>query len=224
MNASAAQTRISAMTGKISSEAGAKAAEIERVGQTEFDAEVAKILKEQKGKVLDEYSKKKKEVETKYAIAKSTAINRMRLEEVKARQEIMGKIHEDVRSKLNAEGCYQNKHFVTKLIVQGMLMLLETEVDVRCREKDVPLVTACLAQAADEYQKVVKHETGAHKQCKLSIDKKNYLAASSLGGVVLACQGGAITIDNTIDLRLTLAMDQDKPAIRKLLFPNSGRN
>jgi len=219
MNASAAQSRISTMTNKITSEAAAKASEIEATGQAEFDAEVSKILKEQKEKVLNEYAKKKKEVETKYAIAKSTAINRQRLEQVKARQEIMGKIQEDVSRKLKDEG--SNKGFITKLIVQGLLMLLESEVSVRCREKDVPLVTACLAQAADEYSKVVKKETGAHKTCKLTIDKANYVAGTSLGGVVLACQNGFITIDNTIDLRLNLVMDQDKPAIRTLLFPGS---
>jgi len=207
------------MTSKISTEAATKAAEIEAAGQAEFDAEVSKILKTEKAKVLTDYAKKTKDVETKYAIAKSTAINKQRLEQVKARQEVMGKIKEDVTAKLKAEG--QNKTFITKLIVQGLLMLLESEVDVRCREKDVPLVTACLAQASDEYSKVIKAQTGASKSCKLHVDKQHYVSPTSLGGVVLACQGGFITIDNTIDLRLSLVMDQDKPAIRKLLFPSA---
>merc|ERR1712023_335912 len=102
----------------------------------------------------------------------------------------MGK--EDVRAKFAAAG--QDKAFLTKLIVQGMLMLLESEVSIRCREKDVPLVTACLAQAADEYSKVIKAETGAAKTCKLLIDKSAYIPATSLGGIVLVCQGGFITI------------------------------
>lgn len=209
------------MTSKITAEATAKAGEIQTQGQAEFDAEVQKILKEQKMKVLDGYVKKTKEVETKYAIDKSTAINKQRLEQVKARQTVMGKIQEDVRAKLVAEG--QNKGLITKLIVQGLLMLLEMEVSVRCREKDVPLVTSCLAQAADEYSKVIKSQTGAMKICKLTIDKHHYVPKTSLGGVVLSCQGGHITIDNTLDLRLSLVMDQDKPAIRKLLFPSASK-
>eukprot|EP00929_Paragymnodinium_shiwhaense_P100515 TRINITY_DN6288_c0_g1_i1.p2 TRINITY_DN6288_c0_g1~~TRINITY_DN6288_c0_g1_i1.p2 ORF type:complete len:223 (-),score=78.82 TRINITY_DN6288_c0_g1_i1:219-887(-) len=214
-----AEGRIARMCSEITSEASKKAAEIEAAGQTEFDNEVNKILREQKEKVLDVYAKKKKEVETRYAIAKSTSINKQRLEQVKARQNIMSKIQEDVRMKLTAEG--QNKAFVTKLIVQGLLMLLEPEVAIRCREKDVQLVSQCLTQAADDYSKVILKETGVSKTCKLAIDKSKYVPSASLGGVVLACQGGHITIDNTIDLRLSLVMDQDKPAIRKLLFPTA---
>jgi len=65
-----------------------------------------------------------------------------------------------------------------------------------------------------------------NKTAKLTIDKSNRLApapggqpgASCLGGVVLACQNGNITVDNTIDSRMGLVMEQAKPMIRQLLF------
>merc|ERR1712206_11706 len=98
----------------------------------------------------------------------------------------------------------QSKDFVTKLIVQGLLMLLEK----------------CLKDAEAEYAKVIKNQTGADKSCKLTIDESQYLPEECLGGVVLMCQNGKIAIDNTIDLRLKLVMEQDKPAIRGLLFPS----
>merc|ERR1712060_66980 len=102
----------------------------------------------------------------------------------------------------------------------GLLMLLEDEVVVRCREADKAVVKACLQAASTEYSQVIKTQTGADKKCNLVIAEKDFLAGSScLGGVVLACQNGKITIDNTIDLRLKLVMEQDKPAIRRLLFP-----
>jgi len=113
----------------------------------------------------------------------------------------------------------QNKSLITELIVQGLLMLLESEVVVRCRECDVQTVEGCLQPAIDMYQKSIKNETGATKTCKLNIDKAQYLDPKGLGGVILSCQDGKITIDNTVDLRLSLVMEQDKPAIRKMLFP-----
>merc|ERR1712048_958584 len=135
--------------------------------------------------------------------------------------EVMGKIAEDVKKALadqmKAESV--SKPFITKLIVQGLLMLLESEVEIRCKESDVKLVEAVLADAATQYSKIIETETKAKKTCKLSVNKKEFLPSSLVGGVVLACQGGKITIDNTIDLRLKLVMEQDKPAIRKLLFP-----
>merc|ERR1712194_75207 len=99
----------------------------------------------------------------------------------------------------------QNKQFISKLITQGLLMLLETEVQIRCREADVKLVESCLSGAADEYAKTIKSETAQARSCKLAVDKSKFLApaagskegASCLGGVVLACADGKITIDNT---------------------------
>merc|ERR1740121_2441635 len=71
--------------------------------------------------------------------------------------------------------------FITKLIVQGLLMLLETQVVVRCREKDVTVVKACLAAAQAEYTKLIKAETGATKTCSLEIDKQ-YLPPAPVAG------------------------------------------
>merc|ERR1711948_177141 len=109
--------------------------------------------------------------------------------------------------------------FVTKLLVQGLLMLLEEQVVVKCRAADKAMVQGCLSAAAAEYSKLIKDQTGADKKCNLTIDEKDALDASCLGGGVLSNQDGKITIDNTIDLRLKLVMEQDKPAIRKSLFP-----
>jgi len=142
----------------------------------------------------------------------------------------MGKIAADSKAELQVslkDGA-KMAAFVTKLIVQGLLMLLEDEVKVRCRESDDAVVSGCLSAAASEYAKVLKTEAGATKSVKLTLDKENKLpaapggghGASCLGGVVLACHSDKITIDNTIDSRLGLVMEQSKPMIRKLLFGN----
>eukprot|EP00927_Polykrikos_kofoidii_P027713 TRINITY_DN2428_c0_g1_i2.p1 TRINITY_DN2428_c0_g1~~TRINITY_DN2428_c0_g1_i2.p1 ORF type:complete len:247 (-),score=57.29 TRINITY_DN2428_c0_g1_i2:419-1078(-) len=216
-----AQNQIQQMVAFITAEAQDKAMEVQKKGEEEYSIEVHKLVTEQKDKLQQGYERKAKAIETQYAIAKSTAINKQRLEKIKARQEVMNKVETDVANSLAKKG--EDKGFVTKLIVQGILMLLETEVEVRCRETDVKLVESCLADASAEYAKVIKAESGASKTCKLSVSKSNYVAETSLGGVVLLCGDGKITIDNTIDVRLKLAMEQDKPRIRELLFPASGR-
>lgn len=45
------------------------------------------------------------------------------------------------------------KQFITKLIVQGLLMLLEDSVEVRCRKCDESLVAECIGDAVKEYSK-----------------------------------------------------------------------
>merc|ERR1712048_288439 len=203
------------------SEAKDKQDDILKKGEEEFSIEVHRVVTEQKEKIRQTYEKKVKQIETSYAIAKSMAINKQRLEKIKARQEVMAKIHDDVKQVLAQKmtNAGDAKPFITKLIVQGLLMLLEPEVEIRCRQKDQALVEGALADAAAQYSNIIETQTKAKKTCKLSLNKTNFLSDSLLGGVVLACQSGKITIDNTIDLRLKLVMEQDKPAIRSLLFP-----
>jgi len=230
MNDQEAKQQITQMENFILKEAQDKSEEIESKGLEEFGIEKFRIVTSQKEKIRQEYARKSKQVETQCAIARSLAINKSRLEKIKARQEVLGKIAVDSKKVLQAEMAKEEKGkpFVTKLILQGALMLLEDQVTVSCRECDVALVQGCLAAASAEYSKVIKTECGVDKTCTLTVDKSKYLAPppkagsdakSCLGGVSLACQKNTITIDNTVDTRMMLTLEQDKPAIRALLFP-----
>jgi len=223
--------QITQMTHFILNEAKDKAEEIGAKALQEFNLEKVKFENAMKEKICQEYERKMKQVDTQHAIARSTAINRSRLEKIKARQAVIGKISQDSTAELQAalrDGA-KMADFLTKLIVQGSLMLLEDEVQVRCRACDDAVVKGCLDKAAAEYSRVVQVQSGKAKTLKLTLDGANKLApapgdakhgASCLGGVVLACSGGNITVDNTIDSRLGLVMEQSKPMIRKLLFEN----
>jgi len=232
MDSKEAQKQIEQMKDFILTEAREKASDIQKKGEEEFSIEVYRLITEQKEKVRLTYERKTKQIETQYAIAKSMAINKQRLEKIKARQEVMYKVSDDAVAQLRSEmqKADASKKYVTQLILQGLLMLLESEVTVRCRQSDTALVQGCMMDASAQYAKLIKAETGATKACNLTIDTSTYLPAapvagrdgpSCLGGIVLACSGGKITIDNTIDMRLKLVMEQAKPAIRGLLFPQA---
>merc|ERR1711920_999392 len=172
-DAAEANKQITQMISFILAEAKDKASEIQKKGEEEFSIEVHRLITEQKEKVRQTYEKKVKQIETQYAIAKSMAINKQRLEKIKARQEVMTKLAGEVRKELVSKG--QDKAFVTKLIVQGLLMLLEDQVVVRCREADKSVVQACLQAASTEYSQVIKTQTGADKNCNLVIADKDFL-------------------------------------------------
>mmetsp|Transcript_50340 Transcript_50340/g.155617 ORF Transcript_50340/g.155617 Transcript_50340/m.155617 type:complete len:233 (-) Transcript_50340:162-860(-) len=222
------QNQIVQMAQFILNEAKDKAEEISAKALQEFSVEKLKVVNQTKEKIEQEYARKTKQIETKQAIARSTAINRSRLEKIKGRQDVISKIADETKSSLVQElkSEANMKAFITKLIVQGMLMLLEDEVQVRCRSCDEAVVKTCLEPAMEEYSKVIQKETGSTKTCKLFIDTAVRLpeapsganGPSCLGGVVLACQNGSITVDNTIDSRLGLVLEQAKPKIRSLLF------
>lgn len=220
--------QVAQMTQFILNEAKDKAEEISAKALQEFSLEKMKILNQTKEKIHQDMEKKRKMEETKNAIERSTAVNRSRLEKIRARQDKLAQLAADsqaaVAKKLDSEA--SKRDFITKLITQGLLMLLEDDVKVRCRQQDAALVQGCLAPAAQSYSQVVMNQAGCRKDCKVSLDSEflppapsaGSHGASCLGGVVLCCQKGAITIDNTIDSRLKLVLDQAKPTIRKLLF------
>merc|ERR1712086_476971 len=199
MNDQEATQQIKQMENFILKEAQDKSEEIESKGLEEFGIEKFRIVTSQKEKIRQQYATKAKQVQTQCAIARSLAINKSRLEKIKARQEVLMNISKDSQQQLQKEmgDAAKNKAFVTKLIVQGLLMLLEDTVSIRCRAADVAMVEGCLPAACDEYAKLIQ------KDC----------------GVVLSCQNNTIVVDNTVDVRLLYTMEQDKPAIRKLLFP-----
>merc|ERR1712151_1325329 len=118
-----AQSQVTQMASFISSEAKDKANEITKKGEEEFSIEVHRLMTEQKEKIRQGYERKTKQIETTYAINKSMAINKQRLEKIRARQEQMQRIQEE--AKVQLKGKSSDAKFLTSLIVQGLLMLLE---------------------------------------------------------------------------------------------------
>merc|ERR1711918_98389 len=103
----------------------------------------------------------------------------------------MHTIEADVRKGITSAAT--DTKFLKNLIVQGLLMLLEGQVSIRCRKQDERTVQGVFSGAQQDYAGVIKQETGASKSCTLSMDSE-YLPDSCLGGVMLLCQGGKITI------------------------------
>mmetsp|Transcript_3664 Transcript_3664/g.2872 ORF Transcript_3664/g.2872 Transcript_3664/m.2872 type:complete len:93 (+) Transcript_3664:3-281(+) len=89
---------------------------------------------------------------------------------------------------------------------------------VRCRPEDKSVVEGALKDASAKYTDFIKKSCGANTPLTLTMDPKT-LPPSAIGGVVLPCHGGKITLDNTLNARLGLVMENDKPEIRRQLFP-----
>jgi len=221
-----ASGQVTQMREFILNEAKDKAEEIDAKALQEFSIEKFKVVNQAKEKIKQDFQRKVKAVDTQAAIARSTAINKSRLEKIKARQDVIARVNDQCKvvlvEQLKSEAT--NKAFITKLIVQGLMRLLEDDVQIRCRASDDAVVASAMAAAAAEYAAFIKKETGVTKACTVSMDKSVKLPPASscppscLGGIVLVCANSTITIDNTIDARLGLVMEQAKPNIRKLMF------
>jgi len=220
MSDAEATKQIDQMVNFILSEAKEKASDIERKAEEDFNIEKLKIVEGTKKKIRTEFENKAKKVVTQVAINKSTAVNRARLRKIAERQEIIAKVKDQsaglLAKKVANQGEY--KALIVDLIVQGALQLLEKEVMVRCRPEDKSVVEGALKDASAKYTDFIKKSCGANTPLTLTMDPKT-LPPSAIGGVVLACHGGKITLDNTLNARLGLVMENDKPEIRRQLFP-----
>merc|ERR1719469_89355 len=101
------EAQISSMTQFILNEAKDKAEEISAKALQEFNVEKLKVVNATKEKIRQGYDRKSKQVDTQNAIARSTAINRSRLEKIKARQDMIGKISTESKEAVAKE--LQNK-------------------------------------------------------------------------------------------------------------------
>lgn len=112
------------------------------------------------------------------------------------------------------------KSVLTKLIIQGLIKLLETEVNIICRKQDVDLIKSVLKDAAGQFTKMMHEQTVKYKnfEVNISVDEKYFLPEYIIGGVMMTAMKSKIRVDNTLDKRLELLRQSAIPEIRKLLF------
>lgn len=83
---------------------------------------------------------------------------------------------------------------------QGLLRLVEPEVEITARSADVQLVQEASSAASQQY----KEKSG--RDVKVSVVEG--LGKDSSGGIILAGHEGRIKVNNTLDERLRLAEDK----------------
>ncbi|KAI9063583.1 ATPase V1/A1 complex subunit E [Trametes sanguinea] len=206
------------MVAFIKQEALEKAREIKVKADEEFAIEKAKLVKQEQQAIDAQYEKKRKGAEVAQKIAQSTLTNKSRLKLLQQREEHLQDLFSTARESIDAlakdEGRYVQ--FLEGVIVQGFLSLLEPEVTVHAREKDVDKVQRAIEGAAKQYNEISGLTVKASVQGTLSND--------IAGGVKLVSGTERITLDNTLDERLRLLEDRMLPEIRADLFgPNPNR-
>ena len=127
----------------------------------------------------------------------------------------------------------QYKGLLKDLLVQGLIKLMEADVQIRCRKEDEGLVSQVIDDAVSEYKALMIKEVKIFRErgevpCNVKIDTSGYLptyneqegAESCMGGILLHARKGRIVCSNTLDERLSLVYQEAIPDVRKLLFPS----
>ena len=163
------------MTAFIRQEALEKAREIELKADEEFAIEKSKLVRAEIAAIDTLYEKKFKQASMSQQITRSTMANKTRIKVLSARQELLDKLFEQARSKLSEVGAKsKNYEDVLKgLILEGMYLLLEKKVTLRCKKADKDKVQNAAKKASAEYKDKLGTEVEA------VIDEKDWLPDGS---------------------------------------------
>ncbi|KAJ1354875.1 hypothetical protein KIN20_011952 [Parelaphostrongylus tenuis] len=214
------QKQLRHMMAFIEQEANEKVEEIDAKAEEEFNIEKGRLVQQQRQKIMEFYEKKEKQVELQRKIQSSNSLNEGRLMCLKAREDHIRNVLEEAKMNLSKISADQARYpaILKGLIMQALLQLLEKEVLLQCREKDLHLVERLLPECLDS----LENEWG--EKTVVTIDKQHYLPVESAGGVVLTSKGGKIKVLSTLESRLDLIASQIIPQIRTALFgPNPNR-
>jgi len=200
------------MVAFIKQEALEKAREIKVKADEEFAIEKGKIVRQETSNIDAQYERKRKQTEIQKKITVSNQNNKARLKLLSLREELLENGFDDARAKLkevtNDKGKYQA--VLKGLILQGLYTLMEKEVTVKCRSKDVSLVKKAKDEAVKEFQENAGFD--------LTVDVKEDLPEASAGGVLVSGYHDRIKVDNTLDERLRLLEELMLPELRETLF------
>jgi V-type H+-transporting ATPase subunit E len=162
------------MTAFIRQEALEKAREIQLKADEEFAIEKSKLVREETASIDTEYEKKFKQAGMSQQITRSTTSNKTRLKVLSARQELLDKLFEEARKKLGGQSKEKGYDEVLRgLVLEGMYLMCEKKVGLRCKKADKGKVEAAAKKAGEEYKKNMGSE------CEATIDEKNWLPEDS---------------------------------------------
>lgn len=145
----------------------------------------------------------------------STALNKARLEKLRAQQKEVQNVFAAARARLPTVAAGSGySELLGKLILQGMVALDESEMVVRVRSDDIALAQKVLPSVISEFKE--KYLEDKSRNIHVTVDAQHTVKCS--GGAVLSALEGRIVCNNTLDMRLVYAYEVSLPRLRHTLF------
>lgn len=159
-------------------------------------------------------------------IAASAKTNETRIKRMVCRNDHLEMLREETKKRLFAELTPTSdlyKQTLKQLIVQGMIRLLEPEVELKVRKGEEDMVRGLIADCESQFSAHMLAETERVFETKLTVITDRFLnveEGSEFGGVLLYALGRRIVVANTLMDRMNLVFEMALPQIRAMLFPS----
>jgi V-type H+-transporting ATPase subunit E len=154
MNETEASTILKSMVAFIRSHGEERVQMIAKQADDEFTIQKENYITEEKDKIANEFKDRLKKEEINLKIEKSKKENAKRIENMRKTNELIQKLYKEARVtvvKYQKQKPDEYRNLLKNLILQGLIRLMEAEVNIRCRKSDAAIVERVMAEAADEY-------------------------------------------------------------------------
>ena len=206
------QTRLKLQLDFINEQTIARRDEILSLAEIECEKERNIIIEREKEKIDNDFEKKIKQTEVKQRIQHSQELSQSRLQLLRAEDAHLQSLMIDVRNKLmQIRETEEYKTLIKQLIIQGIKILNDKNITIRCIQKDVAIVKVIINDIMKD-----------HPKLKIDLDELFCLEDKVIGGVTIATLGDSIICNNTLEHRMNQALITALPLIRKTIFPSLG--
>lgn len=206
------QTRLKLQLDFIENQTTARRDEILSLAESECEKERNTIIEKEREKINNEYEKKIKQTQIKQRIQHSQELSQSRLQLLRAEDAHLQSLMNLVRSKLmEIRESEEYKTLIKQLIIQGVKILNDRNITIRCIQKDIQIVKDISTQIMKDHPKI-----------KIEIDELFCLDEKVIGGVTIATFNDSIICNNTLEHRMNQALVTALPLIRKTIFPSLG--
>lgn len=198
----------------IEKEAQEKAKEIRLKADEEYEIEKASIVRSETAAIDSAYEQKLKKASLAQQITKSTIGNKTRLRILSEKEKVLNELLDDALKALVklSDNKSEYKPVLEGLIEEGLYAILEDQVTLRVREKDVALAKEAAEEAAKKFEEKAKFSVS------VTVDEQNFLDGKLAGGVVVVNKSGKIEVNNTVEERLKILSEEALPGVRLELF------
>lgn len=193
-----------------------------------------------KAKIEEEAKATYQKEEVALKIAKSKQQNDRRIERMKHVNVHIDQLRVETRAQINqklSQDPDAYKELLKKLLLQGLIKLMEANIVVKCRAQDQEILEEIQDEVVSQYREMIVNEVKLFEgkapddiPCNIMIDKENPIESiddnaetGSLGGINMLAKKGKIVLTQTIDSRIDLCFQAAIPAIRHQMFPSMRR-
>lgn len=154
-------------------EAKEKAFEIQIESRKQFEKKKLAIVAEKIAEVTEHYENQEEAKHTQYKIENSDIVNQKRTEGLIATNKTLLKLLNKTQLLLDNriksdKGFYRD--LMHKLILQGLLKLLEPVVEIRCLPRDKEMVEGLLSGVIADFKAKIQEDLGEDRELELSVN------------------------------------------------------